>query len=830
MCSYFLRFITLISLTLFALSCETSTQNSPSIEQKKHYAILGPLSRSNILIYPIQSDTLLYKTETLPLQSATQKLVWQEYGVGSFDVELDSSIDAQSWLYVEARGGEDVDSDDDGVLNAVSTPLEGGLKLYIKAADFNSSRVVINIFTTIAATLYKQSANSLSTQEYLDRFAQSIFVESLNSDEVIDYRDIFSYVPNHTSKRVLFNPKLYDSLIEQGVAEAILHDANLTQILLADRDGDGVIFWRELLYGSLDSLVDTDSDGLEDGDEIDRGLNPAAKDSDKDGLDDKEEISLYLTNPLLSDSDSDYFPDGVEIYRGSDPLNADENSNAIADGLDADPFLEYQWYVKSYGKRIVTTSNVSTIAGNDLDILDIYHSVVGSEAGKKIVIQVIDSGVEATHEDLDVELSLSYNSINHTNDPSPTQTVDSSSYESPLEIGHGTAVAGIVAARANNGLGIRGIVPNAKIAGSNWLEDESIEELEKVWYSLVNSDAILVSNNSWGAYFLQDEAYEEILKLGSSELRNGKGRIYVFAAGNFREEYGNTNLSYLSNNPYAITVASLTNEDKFSLYSTQGSSILVSAYGGNHYYDSPTILTTLLMGESYYKRELKGAKGAITIDEDSNKNYTYAMNGTSAATPMVSGIIALTLQACPDLSYRDVRWLIAHTAKKIDSTNISWLQNGAGAWYSTDYGYGKIDGVAMLQECSSKYFEPLSTLRKTSSTLADINRAIPDTNSTISEEIVVSEDITIEWVGLTFTSNHPFAGDLEIELISPSGTRVSIMTLTETHFAAYKDGFRFGSVALMGESSKGVWRVEVSDRLEDDGGILNALKLEIEGH
>jgi kexin len=498
------------------------------------------------------------------------------------------------------------------------------------------------------------------------------------------------------------------------------------------------------------------------------------------------------------------------------------------DGLDGDPFFQYQWYIKSLGTDIVNTAAVSTIIGNDLNILNTYHYVVGTNGTKEITIQVIDSGVQA-HEDLKIDLTLSLNAVNHTNNPAPTKALSGDPY-SPADVGHGNAVSGIIAARTNNGLGIRGLVPYAKIAGSNWLEDAGIIELEKVWYSQINSSEILVSNNSWGTYVLQDFTYEEILAHASTELRNSKGRVFVFASGNFRKDFGNANLSYLSNNPYAITVASLNHKDSYAIYSNPGSNILVSAYGGEYYYVAPTIMSTLLMGKSYYESELIGKKGSITIDEDSNRNYTYVMNGTSAAAPMVSAAIALTLEACPSLTYRDIKWILANTSKKIDILNPTWIQNSAGLWHNIDYGYGKVDALAMVELCRSKYFRPLSPLKIESASLLGINKFIPDTNTSVVTEIYFDKELKVEWVGLTLDIDHPFAGDLEINLISPQGTKTTIMTLTETRYNAYNGGFRFGSVAFVDEDALGIWKVEIIDRLTDDSGTLKSIKLEIHGY
>jgi subtilisin-like proprotein convertase family protein len=88
----------------------------------------------------------------------------------------------------------------------------------------------------------------------------------------------------------------------------------------------------------------------------------------------------------------------------------------------------------------------------------------------------------------------------------------------------------------------------------------------------------------------------------------------------------------------------------------------------------------------------------------------------------------------------------------------------------------------------------------------------------------------IEWLGLTVDTNHPFAGDLEINLISPMGTKINIISPNETRFAGYDGGFRFSSVGYIDENSQGKWQVEITDRLADDEGVLKSLTLEVYGH
>lgn len=812
-------------------NCRASSSDIITSNQPQFFVLLGPISDANVDIIDLNNNQILYKTKTKAYDSESSTLEWTKYQVGSFEVDINSTLLSNAWINIKASSGVDIDSDDDGIVTNTMLPLNGNMNAYCKIEDLNNSDVIVNIFTTLGVEFYlaQSPQNSKGIEEFLNEFANTVFAKSIDNYDGIDYRDLFAYIPNETSDRYLVNSNLYKKLLEYGVMNLVLNNENILNVLNIDADSDGLSLWSEILNNSSPLLMDSDNDGLDDGLEVSQGLNPALSDSDFDGIDDYNE-SLYMTSPLNSDTDGDYIPDNVELLDNSDPLNSDENNNGIVDGLDGDPYFKYQWYIKSLGDIVANTVGVSTIIGNDLNILGVYHKVIGNNSGKNTIIQVVDTGVELLHEDLDVDLTNSFNAVTKSNDPTATFDVIKNDFTSPLDSGHGTAVAGIIAARTNNNLGVRGIVPRARIAGSNWLEDQTLGEIERVWYSQINSEDITVSNNSWGSYYFKDDGFERILALATSQLREGKGRIYTFAAGNSREDHGNSNLSYLTNNPYVITVASLNANDKYASYSNPGSSILVSAYGGEHYYTGPTIMTTVLSGKSYYEAELNGAKGTITVDEDSARNYTYAMNGTSSATPMVSGAIALVIDACPSLSWRDVRWLIANSSTVIDKLNDSWVKNGAGLEYSIDYGYGKINPSAMIDMCRSANYINLPVMKSTTVSEEYTNTIIPDNNTSIIKEISIVDRLKIEWIGLTIDTPHAFAGDLEINLISPMGTKINIIKPNEVTFAGYENGFRFGSVGYIDEESDGVWKIEIIDRLENDEGSLKSISLEIHGY
>jgi len=584
---------------------------------------------------------------------------------------------------------------------------------------------------------------------------------------------------------------------------------------------DNALFMLDAHNGLLRFMRSPDFESPQDQDHDNIYQLQVTATDDKDNMT-TQEINITIRNieeASIDDDDDDLIPNNIETLIGSDPLNFDSNNNGILDGLDiegekADTFFDMLWHIKSNG-TYTNDSDIPTIEGNDLNVTSNYSHYLGYNRGDFITIQVVDYGVDSDHEDIieNMDLSRSFRGSN-IGDPSST-------------FSHGTMVAGIIAARAFNGKGVRGIIPFAKIAGSNWLSSQS-DTLEKVWYSGPGAQEIAVSNNSWGSDFDNDTTYEEIMALGTSELREGKGRIYVFAAGNSREDNRDANLQYIINNRYAIATAALTHENIYASYSTPGSNIFISAYGGEKSSTTPTIGTTTNMGAS----QNEGTKFTKTTwSEDTEENYTYAMNGTSAAAPMVSAGIGLTLEACPQLNWREVKYLLAKYATKIDETNQEWIQNNAGFWFNRNYGFGLINITGMINSCLN---DPISLpdekniMQEKSYT----NELLQD-GATQTYDINMSDtNITVEWIEATIMIDTADASQYDISLRSPNGTEILLIQHESYERSNWmRDGFRFGTPAMIDENSNGTWQIIIEDTKDQDvTGTLNNIKLQIYGH
>ncbi len=481
-----------------------------------------------------------------------------------------------------------------------------------------------------------------------------------------------------------------------------------------------------------------------------------------------------------------------QIYLSGDVIYAYPNWWKVMKtrSIPNDSLFSNQWH-------LLNTGQAGGIAGEDVNITSVWDTYKGSE---NEVIAIVDDGLEILHPDLAPNILPGYSWDYVHNDSDPTDGE------------HGTSCAGVAAARGNNGIGVTGAAPEAKLVGYNFLnattEDVEYEALTK------NNQIVDIYSNSWGpASILQVPVPSTLnaLAYGTTSGRGGKGNIYVWAGGNGNnasELYAdNSNYDGYANSRYVMAIAASDNSGKHSSYSEEGANILINAPSNG---GTLGITTTDRTGFAGY---------------DSG-DYTSTFGGTSSSAPLVSGIIALMLQANPNITWRDVRLILARTAKKNNPLDSDWTTNGAGYHINHKYGFGRIDAYAAVSAAASwkNVGHEISAEAYRSP-----NLPIPDDNPTgVSDTITIEQNISIEFVEINFTSNHPYNSDFEIELTAPSGTK---SILAKKHVGSNKsyNNWRFGSVRQLGEFSKGTWKLTVKDIWSGDTGTFQKWGLRIYG-
>ena len=448
------------------------------------------------------------------------------------------------------------------------------------------------------------------------------------------------------------------------------------------------------------------------------------------------------------------------------------------------------------------------------------------------MIAIVDDGMEIAHEDLapNVLAGKSFNYLDGSNDPTPPANSG---------LNHGTAVSGLAAARDLNAVGVRGVAPRAQLVGHNAVASSSLS-LDVLDAMIRNMDIVSVSNNSWGfdpdssgELYPAEGLWAEGVEAGVTNGRGGKGTVYVWAAGNgyARGSYDNvdnSNYDDQANSPYVIAACSVAIDGSPAYYSERGANLWVCAPAGSDY----GVVTTDLMGSDGYN-----SLGSAGLTDISDASYTNTFTGTSAATPMISGVVALMLDANPDLTWRDVRLILAETAS--NATPAGSLSSAE--WTTTNpapgqpryninhnFGFGIADASAAVQRAktwtSVGGFDSQSVVTFAPANFTPVTIAAGGSET---RTITVDQDLVIEYVEILFDAAHSDRGDLEIVLTAPSGTQ---SILAEQHdcfglLGVPRDcrkgydadgGWTFGTARHLGESStnsqaSGDWSLTVNN-------------------
>ena len=535
----------------------------------------------------------------------------------------------------------------------------------------------------------------------------------------------------------------------------------------------------------------------------------------------------------------------------------------------ADPLQSYQWHLENTGQTAFAASGGT--ADEDLQMDDVLDD---GPTGEGVRVAIVDSGLEICHPDLrhSIEANASYNfNANLFGSASPWwftgEVTDPFNFDSTGD--HGTSVAGVIASAANNGIGGRGVAPDALLRGYNFLSAQSsVAFYDSLGASSIapNSTDVDIFNMSFGGIlsFPQNASADEesLFAHGVGSLRSGLGAIYVKAAGNgfgsclsierdvnaqigCRSSIG----SPTSNLPYVIVVGGFNADGERSSYSSAGANLWISAPAGEYGYDDPALVTTDPIGL------LRGDTGGVSADSDveamvnPDGDYTENFNGSSAATASVSAAIAVLLEAEPELTWRDVKHVLAKTARRIDPDRAAveerigfrtrilqtaWVVNSAGYGFHNWYGFGALDLDAAVAFVDTYTPDSLGTFRQSGwFNYANLLSIPDDDGSGVSQSLTVSglpASADIEAVILEVDIDHPFPNDLGIDLVSAQGTRSVVNPAFNETLAIDLRGqsrlrWRLLSNAFYGEDPNGEWDIEVYDAADGDTGQLNAWRL-----
>ncbi len=373
------------------------------------------------------------------------------------------------------------------------------------------------------------------------------------------------------------------------------------------------------------------------------------------------------------------------------PLVPNANAVAVASALD-EPLFSQQWHLRNTGQKTGSPiyQDLLGVPGEDVNVVGAWNLGL---TGEGVVVGIIDSGYQTNHPDLSVNNNAALNA-------SFTSGANS----------HGTAVAGIIGANGNNNNGVVGIAYNVDLVNIDIGTDLGLNLTPAV----INyrNDVIDIYNLSLGE---ADEGRgyvplsPEMVFALSTAVQEGRpnangvalGNIFVVASGNdggsdfigqgfaTSGHWDSANYSGLVSSRYVIGVGAVDHDGTYfsadgtlTNYPEAGANVLVVAPTGSVSLDvgldigaGSGIWTTDMTGNGGYNQEGNGDGDFL---EDAN--YTSRFNGTSAAAPMVTAVIALMLEANPNLTYRDVQEILVRSARQNDPTDKSWQSNLYESW------------------------------------------------------------------------------------------------------------------------------------------------------
>ena len=461
-----------------------------------------------------------------------------------------------------------------------------------------------------------------------------------------------------------------------------------------------------------------------------------------------------------------------------------------------DPYFSNQWHLENTGQD-------NGVSGEDVNITGAWNNFRGTG----VVIGVVDDGLEWDHDDLktNYESTLDYDYCNYDGNPEPA------GWDA-----HGTAAAGVAAATGNNGLGVSGAAPDASLAGLMLIACGNSDNDEANALSHLNDD-IDIYSNSWGPSDngqtlsgpgpLMIAAFEDDAYNG----RNGLGNVITWAAGNGLSSDDDSNLDGYANSRFTISVTAVDHDGDQTNYGEPGANVLISAPSDG---SGVGITTTDNAGNNGY----------------TSSDYTSNFGGTSSATPLVSGVIALMMEANSNLTWRDVQQILVESARKNDPNDDGWNTNGAGLEFNHKYGFGVVDAGHAVDLASN--WQTLDPEVNLSSGRITVSQTVPDNepNNPVVSTYAVTESLRVESVDVIFDADHTYRSDLDVTLISPDGTESELVN----YFANRDSGnnyneWQFNSVQHWGEISEGTWTLEVYDDGNQDEGIWNHWELVIHG-
>ncbi|CAK7208315.1 pheromone processing endoprotease [Sporothrix eucalyptigena] len=468
--------------------------------------------------------------------------------------------------------------------------------------------------------------------------------------------------------------------------------------------------------------------------------------------------------------------------------------NQVANTLGIkDPIFKEQWHL------------INTLfPGHDVNVTGLWLEGI---TGQNTTVAIVDDGLDMYSDDLKPNYYAkgSYDFNDKGPEPRPKLSDDK----------HGTRCAGEISAAKNDVCGV-GVAYDSKIAGLRILS-KAISDADEAVALNYDFDNNLIYSCSWGppddgrSMDAPGIIIRRAMLNAVQKGRKGLGSIYVFASGNGAAQEDNCNFDGYTNSIYSITVGAIDYQGNHPYYSEKCSASLVVTYSSG------------------------GGEAIHTTDVGTNACYN-GHGGTSAAAPLAAGIFALALQVRPDLTWRDMQYLVMLTAVPVNTDDPGWQKTSIGKYYSHTFAYGKVDSYGLVE--MAKTWKNVKPQARYYSPWVHVHQAIPQGDVGLAVSVEITEDMLdeanferIEHVTVTMNVEHTRRGDISVDLISPDNvvSHLSVTRKNDNIAAGYED-WTFMSVVHWGEFGVGKWTLVVKDTIVNEhSGNLTDFHLKLWG-
>ena len=340
----------------------------------------------------------------------------------------------------------------------------------------------------------------------------------------------------------------------------------------------------------------------------------------------------------------------------NEEIPTEEESTSSIDELNPEnePYYKYLWHIDS--KNSVLNSKGYKVDENaDINILKAWKTT----KGEGVRVAVIDDAFDVNHEDLKDNIYITYNADDDSSDVANKNPVDDE-----YGISHGNTCAGFIVAPIN-GKGVIGTAPKSKLIAIKLLSELDSDTIKAFEYAK-NQGAKVISC-SWGT--------EDISEALNNELKSiyDAGITVVFASGNEGRSMDDDGINDESESKWVIGVGAGGENNDVTSYSNYGKNIDILAPSG----DTRESVGILGIDDS-------GDRGSDLQRDIVTNNYAFT-DGTSFATPVTAGVVALMYSVNPNITPLQVREILTSTADKVGNSE-SYIDG-----FDEKRAYGKIN-------------------------------------------------------------------------------------------------------------------------------------------